>query len=347
MVVRVVSIYTLLHFLVDFACGVLLYHQAYPFLNSFSDVFYAFLLYNFFAFAVQLPIGIIADYINKNALFAVCGCFLVLCAYLCAPLGIIACVIAGIGNACFHVGGGIDVLNLSKGKATLPGIFVSSGALGIFLSAQKFLNQSYMASVFIGLMGMGCLLSYFIYRKFHTQLQNAPIESPNLSNLKLFMVVCLCLTVMLRSYTGFVLAFEWKSVFVVGLLFTMGVVLGKMFGGIVGDKFGFKKTAIISLILSVFCFCFAFQNNILGVVCGIVGVLLFNMTMPITLTALTNLMPQQKGMAFGLLTFMLFLGSVPCLFGHKYPFFSPIGLSVLVLLSAVVLFCGLIQLEKD
>ena len=70
-------------------------------------------------------------------------------------------------------------------------------------------------------------------------------------------------------------------------------------------------------------------------------------SMPITLTALTNLMPQQKGMAFGLLTFMLFLGSVPCLFGHKYPFFSPIGLSVLVLLSAVVLFCGLIQLEKD
>ena len=32
-----------------------------------------------------------------------------------APLGIITCIIAGIGNACFHIGGGIDVLNLSVG----------------------------------------------------------------------------------------------------------------------------------------------------------------------------------------------------------------------------------------
>ena len=347
MVIRVVGIYTLLHFLVDFACGVLLYHQAYPFLNGFSDVFYAFLLYNFFAFAVQLPIGIIADYVNKNALFAVCGCFLVLCAYILAPLGIIACIIAGIGNACFHIGGGIDVLNLSKGKATLPGIFVSSGALGIFLSAQKFLNQPYIAFVFMGLMALGCALSYIIYHKFHKQLKNTTIETSLFSNLKLFMIYCLCLTVLLRSYTGFVLSFEWKSVFVVGLLFTMGIVLGKMLGGIIGDKFGLKKTAVLSLLLSAGCFCFAFQNNTFGIISGIFGVLLFNMTMPITLTALTNLMPQQKGMAFGLLTFMLFLGSVPCLFGHKYPFFSPIGLSVLVLLSAVVLFCGLIQLEKD
>lgn len=116
MLFQIVGLYTILHFLVNFACAVLLYHQTYPFLQTPADIIYAFLLYNFFAFAVQLPIGIIADSINKNALFAITGCFCVILAYLCIPLGITACIIAGIGSASFHIGAGIDVLNLSNRK---------------------------------------------------------------------------------------------------------------------------------------------------------------------------------------------------------------------------------------
>ena len=52
-------------------------------------------------------------------------------------MGMIACIIAGIGNALFHVGGGIDVLNISEKKASLSGIFVSTGAMGIFLGSKS------------------------------------------------------------------------------------------------------------------------------------------------------------------------------------------------------------------
>lgn len=336
----IIAVYTILHFLVDFACAVLLYFQAYPFLHTYNDIFYAFLLYNFFAFAVQLPIGILADHMNKNALVAGTGCLLVVLAYLCAPLGLIACLIAGVGNACFHIGAGIDVLNLSNKKVAPSGIFVSSGALGIFLGAQPFMNTPVAPIIFILLLGLGGYISYRIYHKYHAQLSNI-IEKHTLSLSEIFMITCLCGTVLLRSYTGFVLSFEWKSPFIIGLLFTSGIVLGKALGGILGDKLGFKTIAITSLTLSAICFCGAFQNNHIGILMGTVGVLLFNMTMPITLTALVNFMPSQKGMAFGLLTFMLFLGAIPALYNIQFPYFNPLGLTILVALSGVILYGGL------
>lgn len=342
---KIIGLYTILHFLVDFACAVLLYFYAYPFLQKPIDIFYAFFLYNFCAFAIQLPIGILADAINKNILFVLMGCLLVIIAYLCTPLGIIACIIAGLGNACFHIGAGIDVLNLSHKKATPSGIFVSSGALGIFLGAQPFMNTSIMPIIFMALLSFGCYLSYRLYQTYHDKLSNITLKY-TLLPFQIFMIICLCITVLLRSYTGFVLAFEWKSPFVIGLLFTLGIVLGKALGGILGDKFGFKTIAITSLTLSSFCFCGAFQDNMWGILFGTIGVLLFNMTMPITLTALTNFMPSQKGMAFGLLTFMLFLGAIPTLYNIKFPYFNPVGLSTLVALSALFLYGGLLNQKR-
>ena len=343
----VVSIYTILHFLVDLACAHLLYHLIYPMITSPVEVFYAFLLYNFFAFAVQFPIGILADFINKNAYFAAIGCLLVALAYSLAPLGIFSAITAGIGNACFHIGGGIDILNLSKGKASLPGIFVSSGALGIFLGTQKFLDQTYTHLIFIGCLIIGAILSLYIYQKFKHKFKNTLYQPLTLSKLNIFIIFCLCLTVFLRSYTGFLFAFEWKKGFEITLCFTLGIILGKMLGGILSDKFGMKQTSIFSLTFSALCFYLSFQNNMIGFFFGTLGVLLFNMTMPITLTALSNLMPKQKGMAFGLLTFMLFLGALPTLLNVPSPFFSPIGLSFLILLSLALLLCGLFKTSKE
>ena len=346
MIFKTVTIYTFLHFLVDFSCAILLYHQVYPIVDNPIEIAYCFLFYNFFAFAVQLPIGIIADHVRKNSLFASLGCLIIALAHVCAPLGLFACIIAGIGNALFHIGAGVDILNLSKGKAALPGIFVSSGALGIFLGTQSFFNHTSVSFITIALMVFGSIASHVIYKKYHSHLNLTIVHKTTYSFLTLFVITCLSLTVLLRSYTGFVFAFEWKQPFAIGLVFTLGIVFGKMFGGIFSDKFGIKKTAILSLLFSMVFFWFSFQNNVIGIISGTLGVLLFNMTMPITLTALTNLMPTQKGMAFGLLTFMLFLGAIPLLSGLKTPFFSPLGLSILILSSAFFLYCGLIKTQE-
>ena len=65
------------------------------------------------------------------------------------------------------------------------------------------------------------------------------------------------------------------------------------------------------------------------------------MTMPITLTSLANIFNNNKGLAFGLLTFALFLGAVPTFFGYIDILFNPIGLFAITMSSAIILFIGL------
>ena len=65
------------------------------------------------------------------------------------------------------------------------------------------------------------------------------------------------------------------------------------------------------------------------------------MTMPITLTSLANIFNNNKGLAFGLLTFALFSGVMPVFLGYTEVLFNPIGLFTITIISAIILFIGL------
>lgn len=335
----IVGIYSLIHFIVDLACAILVTNFVTQRLGTSVELFWAIFIYNFFAFAIQLPIGIIADKLNKNALLSSVGCIIVASAFCFANYGIIACIIAGLGNAMFHVGGGIDVLNISDRKATLSGIFVATGAMGIFLGSKSasvdFVN--YYLPITILLISSAIL--FWLYSKIKNKVKNEKYIIPKINQAELISIICLITTVIIRGYVGLILSFEWKSNFILVLLSIFAVVFGKMLGGIIGDKIGFMKISMISLIVSAILFIFAFNNSVLG----ILAILFFNMTMPITLTALSNMLNNNKGMAFGLLTFALFLGALPVLFGHTKELFTPIGLFMITAFSTLVLYIGIKQ----
>ena len=339
---KIVGIYSLIHFIVDLACAVLVKDIVTQKLGLGIDLFLAVIIYNFFAFAMQLPIGIIADKINKNALCSALGCVIVAFAFAFSDFGIVACLIAGIGNSLFHVGGGIDVLNISNKKATPSGIFVATGAMGLFLggkSASIGFNQYYIV---IAILLISALLLVWLYNKIKDKVINEEVEIPKIDKIKIIAITCLMLTVVIRGYVGLILSFEWKADFVVALISIFAVVFGKMLGGIIGDKIGLNKTSLISLILSAILFIFAFDNSVIG----ILAILFFNMTMPITLIALSNMLNKNKGMAFGLLTFALFIGSVPALLGYKNMIFNPIGLCSVSIISAIALYIGIKEYNK-
>lgn len=334
---KIVGLYSAIHFIVDLSCAVLVTNLITQKMGQNANLFIAILIYNFFAFAMQLPIGIIADKVNRNAICSAIGCILVAIAFGFTNFGIISCVIAGIGNAMFHIGGGIDVLNISDKKATLSGIFVSTGAMGIFLgskSASIGFNKFYIV---ILLLLMSALLLFWLYKQIKNEVKNKEVIIPKLNTNAIISIICLIITVCIRSYVGLILAFEWKVNLLLALFSILAVVLGKMLGGIIGDKIGFKNISIISLTISAICFIFAFNNPILG----ILAMLFFNMTMPITLTALSNMLDNNKGMAFGLLTFALFIGSIPKFFGIGSSIFTPIGLCVINIISLIVLYLGI------
>ena len=141
---KAVKVYSLIHAIVDFSCSFaisgLMMHS-----HKSELIFIGVVLYNFLAFALQFPIGIIADKWDNNRKVSIIGCSLVSIGVFLSlfPKGyfiLIPILFLGLGNAFFHIGGGIDILNISKGKATLPGIYVSTGALGLFLGVYLYLD---------------------------------------------------------------------------------------------------------------------------------------------------------------------------------------------------------------
>jgi FSR family fosmidomycin resistance protein-like MFS transporter len=105
------------------------------------------------------------------------------------------------------------------------------------------------------------------------------------------------------------MSFRWRIGFW-GYILLGAVVLGKALGGFAADRFGTIKTSALSLIAAAVLFVFG-QIPFAGAA----AVLLFNMTMPITLWTMAKIFPGAKGFAFGLLTFGLFIGFLPVYLG--------------------------------
>lgn len=341
----IIGTYSVMHFIIDMMCGIIMMALVSPLVGGTSSYIIAFILYDMVAFAFQLPFGIIADKINKNALVSSLGTLFIALAFAFVKFPLAMCVLAGIGNALFHVGGGIDVLNIANKKASKPGIYVATGAMGLFLG-QKF-SSFFIAhkAILIAILLIGAAVLAYAYKKINKDydVNNEEQKIDKIDSKAFLVLFCIFITIVLRSYLGYILKYDWKSSLWLSILFVCGVVGGKMLGGILGDKFGLKKVATISLILSAICLGFAFNSPILG----ILGILLFNMTMPITLIMASNILPHNKGLAFGLTTLALFIGSIPSFLTSELFLFSKGGIILGILVSALIFYIGAYVYDKN
>ncbi len=294
------------------------------------------LAYNAFAFALQLPLGILADRLGRSWRTAAAGAVLVAAGWLFHSFPPAACVLAGIGNALFHLGGGREILLLSRAEAGPAGIFVASGALGVWLGV--WCARAGHAGAILPVLGMllaGALMARLGRRQTEAAKHWTPAPlSPSL----LLAAALLTLTVILRSWVGTQMAFPWKTG-ILGLIAVLCVVAGKALGGLTGDRFGWVRTGLVTLALAAVCFLPSFRLT----AAGLAAVLLFNTTMSITLAALARQFgPAHCGAAFGLTTFALFLGLIPDLLSLPHWGASPIGLCLSALLSSALLTGGLL-----
>lgn len=321
-------VYGAAHFWVDMSCAFLVFWTRY----DFADAALAVLVYNFCAFALQMPLGIVADRLDRNGLVAAAGCALVGAAYF-VPAGIASCAVAGTGNALFHLGGGLDVLNASREKAWALGTFVAPGALGIFLGRHwgTGILLPFFAPV-IGLAAMGGLIAAVSREALGGPGSgNARCGKPDAAAWPV--LALLFLAVVLRSYMGSVQAFPWNTGFGTGLAVTAALVAGKVAGGFLMDRVGPSRALAGSLALAAACYVLSDVPA-----AGLCAVFLFNMTMPVTLWAAARLAPGAKGFSFGLLTFALFLGSVPGLMGMEAPVTGPAACAGVASVSLVLLY---------
>ena len=325
---RITAVYSFAHFAVDFGC-------AFAMFSACKSSPVCFLLYNFFAFAMQMPLGLLADMFGCNRLFAVCGVLITAGICLLPQFGFLAACVLGLGNGFFHVGGGLDVMHLAGKKSAPLGVFVSPGAYGIYFGTL--LGQSRTALVpVVGVLLLACAAIAVMCRKV---LPSSPVPAALPDRRILPCAALLFVVVILRSYGGMAASFEWKT----GLwsfAAVTAVVLGKALGGVLADRFGLFSSALCSLLLSAALFCFSGYA-----VPGVLALLLFNMTMPMTLFALSTVMPGVKGFSFGLLTFALFLGYLPTYLGAET--ISGAVMAILALLSALFLLPGIRMSGKE
>ena len=327
-------IYSFAHFCVDFSCAFFIYSR---FLNIWQWTL-CLVLYNFCAFAMQAPLGLLCDRINKNAVMAAAGCVIVALSAFLAKYAVLACVVAGIGNAFFHLGGGIDTLNECGDRCAKLGVFVSPGAFGIFfgtkLGRAKGLPYYYVVA---GLILAAVLILLAASRaKLLARSRNVPVSFDGIDTPGVIpAAVCFFLVVCLRSFAGNSMAFPWKSAGQWGLILTCGVVFGKTAGGFLADRFGAVLSSWVTLGASAVLFLFADRPA-----AGVLAVFLFNMTMPVTLGALGRMLPGVKGFAFGTLTLALFAGLVPIIIWRSLTGLPYYCYSLMAVLSAALLHFG-------
>jgi len=324
-----VAVCSAAHFAVDFCCAFYVLSN----LNDGVDKVICLLVYNFCAFALQMPAGAVLDSLGGNRMTALSGMALVGLGAFLGKFPLVLCIVAGIGNALFHVGGGREVLCGSEGKLGPLGLFVSPGALGLFLGGLivgqvfYYLPLAILALTAFGLWRlMGETEAPAAERK---EFRNKEVTALMSAALALFAVVCL------RSYGGGAFVFPWKTGTIFSLLLTLALVFGKAMGGVLADRLGVMRISVLSLFLCGICFLF-YENPM----CGLAAVFLFNMTMPITLGMMYRLMPGSPGFGFGLLTFALFLGALPAILGTGNVLTMPLagmlaaGLSLVLLVLA-------------
>lgn len=306
-------LYSVLHFLVDGICAFAMFRRFLPQGNAAIDL----ILYNFCAFALQMPFGVMLDMkMNSRT-----------CSYLTAIAGVICTIIGtmthpiilGIGNALFHIGGGVETIHEDdargwKGRGL--GVFVAPGALGLYLgtlAAKNGTDDTMLRFIYI-LMILLCAAAAAIQHKNTSRqlpCRAAQIDfDESIDQRKIYVSVCCLFVVILRSYTGMSVTFPWKTTIFSGTLAVLTVVIGKMAGGFLSARYGLLRTSVLSLSLAAIAY---IGSSVMPI--GIAALFLFNMTMPITLYLMICQFPQMPGFSFGLLTFGLFLGFLPEYFG--------------------------------
>lgn len=317
------------HFLIDLACHAVLTAAA----ASFSDIplILSVVIYNGLAFAFQFPIGAAADALGITGKLSSLGCVLVAVSAV-LPSSVAVCIVAGIGNACFHVGGGREALLLGQKRASQIGMFVAPGAIGVFLG-PKISTFFGLIRIALPLLLLALAAVYLLKKTYYKQLEQLQLPSSGLrSGRLLFIMLCMFVTVFLRAYMGTVTHYDLSP-----LLLTLCVFGGKFFGGFFADRFGAFRFSVWAQPIGVGLFAASLCCPYLAMP----ATFLFNTTMAITAFTLYRIQPALGGAMFGLTTLALYLGSLPKMLRLPSPFFTWWGLVLIGSASTALLLAGL------
>jgi FSR family fosmidomycin resistance protein-like MFS transporter len=323
------------HAAVDGACAALLFGAVAAGRIPAGLSLELFLAYNVLAFALQPAFGWLVDALAAERLAAVTGALATAFALPLASLPgcfVPGLVLAGAGNAIFHVGGGSSSLRQRPGSAAAPGLFVAPGAAGLALGTLwgRAGGSAWLPVALLGVGAAAVALLPTPPAENPARPTSRPVPRAGYAEAAAALVL---LVIAARSFTGFALSMPWKAQLPWLAAYTAAVVLGKAAGGVLADGAGRARVAVGAL---------AFSAPVLVLapvfpIAGVLGMFAFNMTMPVTLVALSDVVPEHPGFAFGLASLAIVAGAFPVLAGWPAALSGPAAIAGFVWLSAAIL----------
>lgn len=301
-------LYFYIHFIVEVVC----FYYLSSITNNNNFVWLVPFIYDGLAFVPQSLIGYVNDK-HPNINIGYIGVFLLFIAiflYSATNISIyVSLIFLCIGNACLHIDGAENTIRKSKGKLSPSAIFVSGGSFGVITG--RLLAGSSFKSIYL----LPIILTIIPFIRL-ARLDSKKTNDSNRfnyvnNNINPYLIIIIAvLVVIIRGYVGYGIPTSWNKTTLqtVCLFFTMGI--GKALGGILSDKYGIRKVAVFSTLLAIPFLCFGDHLMLIS----LIGVMFFSMTMSITLAILVSVLKKTPGLAFGLTTIGLFLGTVPIFF---------------------------------
>ncbi len=328
------------HALVDCTSGYLIFRYLGTSALGYPTILALVVLYNTLAFGGQIPAGAVADRTGAYREAAMLGALLAATSLVLAPWTAIAgVVVVGIGNALFHVGAGAHVLAVSRNRSTESGVFVGPGAVGLAAGILMGSQRVEARWVIVALLAASVLLLPRLVDPSARGRQTSSLPQPQ-SRALLVALVCASMlvgSVTVRALVGGAVSGSWRGVSTeVMVLLALAACGGKMLGGFVSDRLGWATTSVAALLISAPLVSALVRTP----VAAVLGMLIFQMTMPVTLKAIHHILPTRPGLAFGVPCLALLLGALPGL--YHIPLLSHWAHSLaLVVVSAVLVGWGL------
>ena len=299
----------ILYFFIHFIIEITSFYIVSLYTNS-NIVWMLALLYDFFAF---VPQGLFGYFIDKGfkTNFSIIGMILSTLALILLFFNfnaMLVVLVLSIGNCMVHIQGAETTLKSSYGKMAPSAIFVSGGSFGVITG--KLLAMYKVPIPFIILINLLMLIPILICKKYENRISEKKLEAYNFSNKNINSKIIITLAVfvvIVRAYMGYGIPTTWNKTIVQTILLYCSMGIGKAMGGILIDNIGIRKTALLSTIGSLPFLLFGSNMMIIS----LIGIMMFSMTMAITLGVIVSELKKYPGIAFGFTTLGLFLGSLP------------------------------------
>ena len=263
--------------------------------------------------------------------------------------GVPAALMAGLilltfGNALIHISGAMATLRVSEGRLSESALFVGGGSFGV-ITGRLLAGAAGVSWIPFVLIALATGLMILTDRRIRSKGPDVFDfdSSPCLHDLAAdrpawIVILILALVVTVRAYIGYGIPTAWNKTAVQTVFLFVFMGIGKILGGILSDIIGTKRIGIVSCLLAVPLL--LVSNNIMWL--SLIAVALFSMTMAVTLGGLVSVLKKHPGVAFGITTIALWLGSMPVfLFGIPEQTVCNILIAVLSALAAAGLFCAL------